>query len=58
LVIGKWRPFERPAQAMGLGDGADKLSPSLLVNGHADGHVGGVIPYPPFGDGLTEGFFE
>jgi hypothetical protein len=58
FVVGDGRPFGGLAEAAGLGDGGLKIGAGRIVDGDADGDVGGVITDTAFGNGLCEGFFE
>ncbi len=58
FVVGDGRPFDGLAEAARLGDGGVEIGAGRVVDGDADGDVGGVIADAAFGDGLAEGFFE
>ena len=58
FVVGDGRPFDGLAEAAGLGDGGEQIGAGGVVDGDADGDVGGVIADAAFGDGLSEGVFE
>ena len=58
LVVGDGRPLDRVAEASGLFEGVAQVLPGGVVEGDADGDVGGVVADAALGDGLAEGFFE
>ena len=58
FVVGDGRPFDGLAEAASLGDGGVEIGAGRVVDGDADGDVGGVIADAAFGNGLSEGFFE
>ena len=58
FVFGDGRPFDGLAEAARLGDGGVEIGAGRVVDGYADGYVGGVIADAAFGNGLSEGFFE
>src|SRR6185437_7329356 len=41
-----------------LGNGRLEIGAGRVINGNANGDIGGVITDAPFGNGLSEGFFE
>src|SRR6185437_14613282 len=58
FVVGDGRPFDGLPEAACLGNGRLEIGAGRVVNGNANGDIGGVITDAPFGNGLSEGFFE
>ena len=58
FVLGDRRPFDGLRGAGGPRRWPRAVGAGRVVDGHADGDVGGVIADAAFGDGLAEGLFE
>jgi hypothetical protein len=58
VVFGDGRPFDRFTEPAGVGESLQEVGAGGVVDGDADGDIGGMVADTAFGNGLTKGFFE